>query len=46
MDSQVNIKSGKPTPTQVVEMFRESKRRKKEHFEWMRRNINKITLVN
>lgn len=46
MNTPTDIKSKKPSANQIAEMFKESKRRKKEHFDWMRKNIDKIPLVN
>lgn len=46
MNTPANIKTNKPSASQIAEMFKESKKRKKEHFDWMRKNIDKITLIN
>lgn len=46
MNTPANIKTSKPSAVQIAKMFEESKKRKKEHFDWMRKNIDKITLVN
>ena len=42
MESTTDIKSKKLPNRRVSEMFQESKRRKKEHFDWMRKNIEKF----
>lgn len=46
MESTTDIKSKKLPNKRVAEMFQESKRRNKEYFDWMRKNIEKIPLVN
>ena len=46
MNTPTDIRLKKPSSRKLVEMFEESKRRKKEHFDWMRKNIDKIPLVN
>lgn len=46
MESTTDIKSNKLLNKRISEMFQESTRRNKEHFDWMRKNIEKIPLVN